>query len=60
MAAVAERGMAVISHRRVSDVSGPAPGHVAVDATVVGLAGAAVRLGDAAGPGLVAGEAAAR
>ena len=49
---------AVISHRRVSDVSGPAPGHVAVDATVVGLAGAAVGLGDAAGPGLVAGEAA--
>ena len=49
---------AVISHRRVCDVSGPAPGPVAVDATVVGLARAAVGLGDAAGPGFVAGEAA--
>ena len=48
---------AVISHRRVSDVSGPAPGHVAFNATVVGLAGAAVCFGDAAGLGVVAREA---
>ena len=49
---------AVVGHRRMRDVLGPAPGHVAVDATVVDLTGATVGLGETAAFGLVAGEAA--